>query len=125
MKTLFSVLVLLLVFLLVPGENAMSNDKPNLHVTNGGTDGGDDHPWGGESPGGGGISGRGDLPGTVFGIPAIDLIYNTLKYHDFFDTHLRKTRHNQIFRIERSHTIYATPIQGRNNSQNRSGRAGN
>jgi hypothetical protein len=124
MKTLFSVLVLLLVFLLVPGENAISNDRPYVPPPDGVNGGGDDHPWGGEDPGGEGISGRGVLPRTVFGIPAIDLIYNTLKYHDFFDAHPRKTQHSRIIRIEASRSTYAAPIQGRNTSQNRSGRVG-
>ena len=124
MKTLFSVLVLLLAFLLVPGENAMSNDKPYLPLADGGIDG-DDHPWGGESPGGDGIYGRGDLPSTVFGIPAIDLIYSIFKSRDSFDSHPRKIRHRQNTRIERSRSIHVTPVQGRNTSQNRSGRVGN
>ena len=122
MKTLFSVLVLLLVFLLVPGENAMSYDKPYFPLTNGGIDGGDDHPWGGENTGGSGISGRGDLPRTVFGIPALDLIYNIFKSRDFVDAHPQKIWHRQNIRIERSRSIHITPVQGRNSSQNRSGR---
>ena len=124
MKTLFSVLVLLLVFLLVPGENAMSYDKPHFPLPDGGIDGGDDHPWGGENTGGSGISGRGDLPRTVFGIPAIDLIYNIFKSRDFFDAHPRKIRHSRIIRIERSRSIHVMPVQGGNTSQNRSGRVG-
>ena len=123
MKTLFSVLALLLVFLMVPGQNAMSFDKPHRPVSNEGIDGGDDHPWGGENKVGDvGLTGRGHWLRTAFGIPALDLIFSIPKLRDCFDARPRKIRHRLNTRIERSQIIHVTRVQGRSSSQNRSGR---
>ncbi|MFH1299523.1 MAG: hypothetical protein ABIK07_00580 [Planctomycetota bacterium] len=84
MKTVSLILVLLLVFLLVPGDIAKSNDKPYKPLLKREVNDGDDHPWGGDSRSGGGIITTRELPPRVsLGVVMLDYIFRVPLLHEY------------------------------------------
>jgi hypothetical protein len=82
MKGLLSLVALVLLLIWVPSGNIMSLDTPfpqegNYGNGGGGPDGGgDDHPFGGESPGdGGSITDNRVTIRITLGIPSLDILY--------------------------------------------------
>ena len=100
MRTVVPILVLLLVCLIVPTDDVVSNDKPyRVQNTTGIGDGGDDHPWGGEvKSDDSGLPSRDSRIRTTLWMPLIDFILNLSAIRTYVMSHQQRV---EVVRIER------------------------
>ena len=123
MKSVILVLALLLVFLMAPGNDAMSYDRPHREVPNAGYSGGDDHPWGGDNrvDGGGVITGETGLQGG-FGILVLDQIISIYIVREHYGLVSRDIRSRHTTQVSRPAGTGIVRAGETDNSQNESGR---